>query len=92
MITDWDDAYANGDYIADAATYPELWATQSAKFRDELSGDNRARIDITYGNAPAKNMIFSCQSARQKVWSYSCMVATGRRLINPVGRIWRMVP
>ncbi|MBE70580.1 MAG: alpha/beta hydrolase [Thalassospira sp.] len=52
MITDWDDAYANGDYIADAATYPELWATQSAKFRDELSGDNRARLDIAYGNAP----------------------------------------
>ncbi len=52
MITDWDDAYANGDHIADAATYPELWATQSAQFRDELSSDDRARLDIAYGDAP----------------------------------------
>ncbi len=52
MITDWDDAYANGDYIADAATYPELWAAQSAQFRDELISRDGARLDISYGDAP----------------------------------------
>lgn len=52
MITDWDDAYANGDYIADAATYPELWAAQSAQFRDELISRDGARLDIAYGDTP----------------------------------------
>ena len=52
MITDWDDAYANGDHIADTATYPDLWATQSATFRKELINDDRARLDIAYGDAP----------------------------------------
>ena len=26
MITDWDDAYANGAYISGAADYPPKWA------------------------------------------------------------------
>jgi acetyl esterase/lipase len=52
MITDWDDAYANGDHIADAATYPALWATQSATFREQLIKDGRARLDVAYGDAP----------------------------------------
>lgn len=52
MITDWDDAYANGDHIADAATYPAVWAEQSAKFREQLLSDNRAELDVSYGDAP----------------------------------------
>jgi hypothetical protein len=54
MITDWDDAYANGDYIADAGTYPGMWAEQSAAFREALLSDNRAELDIPYGDAPCE--------------------------------------
>lgn len=51
MITDWDDAYANGDHIADAASFPGMWAEQSGQFRASLLADNRAELDIPYGNA-----------------------------------------
>ncbi|MEM7547801.1 MAG: alpha/beta hydrolase [Pseudomonadota bacterium] len=50
MITDWDDAYANRDHIADADGFPPRWAALSARFRDMLGA--RARIDIPYGEAP----------------------------------------
>ncbi|HBU99930.1 alpha/beta hydrolase, partial [Thalassospira lucentensis] len=49
MITDWDDAYANGDHIADASSYPGMWAEQSARFRDTLLATQRAELDIAYG-------------------------------------------
>ncbi len=49
MITDWDDAYANGDHIADASSYPGMWAEQSARFRDTLLATKRAELDIAYG-------------------------------------------
>ena len=49
MITDWDDAYANGDHIADANSYPGMWAEQSARFRDTLLATKRAELDIAYG-------------------------------------------
>ncbi len=88
MITDWDDAYANGDHIADAATYPELWATQSAKFRDELSSNDRARLDIAYGDASREKYDLFLPPARPRAWSSLYMAAIGRRLTNPAGRIW----
>ena len=49
MITDWDDAYANGDHIGDANSYPGMWAEQSARFRDTLLATQRAELDIAYG-------------------------------------------
>ncbi len=52
MITDWDDAYANGDYIADAGSYPGMWAKQSGQFRETLLNANRAELDIAYGDGP----------------------------------------
>jgi len=50
MITDWDDAYANGDHIADAGSYPGMWAKQSGQFRDALLSADRAELDIAYGD------------------------------------------
>lgn len=50
MITDWDDAYANGDHITDAGSYPGMWAKQSGQFRETLLNANRAELDIAYGD------------------------------------------
>ena len=46
---DWDDAYANGPYIARAETYPDRWADDAQAFRDQLSRENRAKLGIAYG-------------------------------------------
>jgi acetyl esterase/lipase len=43
-------AYANADFIADAASYPPRWAAEAATFRATLGA--RARIGIPYGPGP----------------------------------------
>ena len=50
MITDWDDAYANGAYIANAADYPPRWTKQAAAFRASLG--EQALLDQPYGSGP----------------------------------------
>ncbi len=50
MITDWDDAYANGPYVEGADDFDRIWAEKAAAFRDDLAGKNRARIGIKYGS------------------------------------------
>jgi acetyl esterase/lipase len=52
MIRDWDDAYANGDHIDGAADYPPFWQKQAAEFRDRLAAQDRAQLDISYGDHP----------------------------------------
>ena len=47
MITDWDDAYANGAHIPGADGFPPKWAAAAAAFRDGLGP--RAEIDLPYG-------------------------------------------
>lgn len=42
-----DEAYKNGDYIPDGASYPPRWAEKAAAFRAGL-GD-RAKLDLRYG-------------------------------------------
>lgn len=49
MITDWDDAYANGAYIPDADDYPADWARRAAAYRSEKVAEGRAMVDLTYG-------------------------------------------
>ncbi|MFA6154311.1 alpha/beta hydrolase [Mesorhizobium sp.] len=51
-IADWDNAYANGANIADSDRWPAAWAKPAQAFRDALSADGRARLDIPYGDAP----------------------------------------
>jgi arylformamidase len=53
MITDWDDAYANGAYIEGAGTYPPKWAAAAAAFRE---GWANADLDVRYG-AGARNTL-----------------------------------
>lgn len=45
---DWQDAFANADYIPDAASYPETWAKRAAAFRAAQAG----QLDIAYGDHP----------------------------------------
>ncbi|WP_339775994.1 alpha/beta hydrolase [uncultured Thalassospira sp.] len=49
MIKDWDDAYANGDHIENAASYPVTWAAAAADFRNNIPPYGRATFDVSYG-------------------------------------------
>jgi arylformamidase len=48
-ITDWDDAYANGANIPGAERWPAAWEKPSRTFREQMAGEQRARLDIAYG-------------------------------------------
>lgn len=54
MITDWDDAYANGAHIPGADGFVTSWEAKAPAFRAAL-GD-RARLDIAYGPAPRNRL------------------------------------
>lgn len=47
MITDFNDAYANGAYIPDAAGFPPRWASEALAFRQSMA--ERAQLDVPYG-------------------------------------------
>lgn len=51
---DFSRAYANADFIADAASYPPRWAAEAATFRATLGA--RARSGIAYGPGPRQVM------------------------------------
>lgn len=49
IITDWDDAYANGAHIRDGALYPARWAALAEDFRSRMRAAGRAELDLAYG-------------------------------------------
>ena len=49
-IADWDNAYANGANIAGSDRWPAAWAEPAQAFRNALSAEGRARLDIAYGD------------------------------------------
>ena len=49
---DWEDAFANGDYIPDGMTYPERWAARAAAYR----ATTQAELDLAYGTG-ARNTL-----------------------------------
>ena len=51
-IADWDSAYANGANIAGSDRWPAAWAEPAQAFRNALSAEGRARLDIAYGDGP----------------------------------------
>jgi len=51
-ITDWDNAYANGANIAGSDRWPAAWVGPAEAFRDTLSAEGRAKLDIAYGEGP----------------------------------------
>ncbi|MBZ9774935.1 alpha/beta hydrolase [Mesorhizobium sp. CO1-1-8] len=55
-IADWDSAYANGANIAGSDRWPAAWAEPAQAFRDALSAEGRARLDIAYGEGPRNRL------------------------------------
>ncbi len=51
MITDWDDAYANGAHIEAAQDYPARWALAAQQFREQMAAQQLVDIDIVYGDS-----------------------------------------
>lgn len=51
-IKDWDDAYTNGANIPHGEEWPQRWVAPSAAYREELAAEGRARLDLSYGDAP----------------------------------------
>ncbi len=49
MILDWDDAYPNSRHIPGAERYAPIWAARAAAFREQMTAQGRARLDIAYG-------------------------------------------
>lgn len=49
VISDWNDAYANGAYIQGAEQFPEQWTQRAVLFREEMVAASRARLDLGYG-------------------------------------------
>ncbi len=49
MITDWDDAYANGIYIPGADDIAAKWAVDAAAYKAEMTAKNRVMLDVSYG-------------------------------------------
>ncbi len=56
MIEDWDDAYANGAHIEDAADYPERWAAEALQFRQLMTQKQLADLDIGYGDSDRQRL------------------------------------
>jgi len=56
MIKDWDDAYANGAYIANAQDYPPRWAEWAQQMRAALGRAGRAELDLAYGPQPRQRL------------------------------------
>ena len=50
-MAELDDAYANAAHIPGSDAYPPRWAAAAAAFRDRLSAQGRARLDLRYGDS-----------------------------------------
>ena len=51
-ISDWEDAYANGVNIPRGDTWPNAWIESARAYREALAAKDRARLDLSYGDAP----------------------------------------
>lgn len=50
QVMDWDDAYANGANIAGGDRWPGVWVEPARAFRQLLETEDRARLDLRYGD------------------------------------------
>lgn len=55
-ITDWDDAYANRDYIPDADIFIGAWDRDAAAFRARMQAAGRMEEDVAYGPGDRNRM------------------------------------
>lgn len=49
---DWEDAFANADYIPDGMGYPDRWAARAAAYRQQTP----AELDLSYGPGPRNRL------------------------------------
>ena len=49
MITDWDDAYANGIYIPNADDIAAKWEVDAAAYKADMTAKGRVMLDVPYG-------------------------------------------
>lgn len=56
MITDWDDAYANGAHIPGADDITAKWEVDAAAYKAEMIAKDRVLLDIPYGPHPREAM------------------------------------
>lgn len=55
-ITDWTDAYTNGDHIAQGDTYLARWTEAAADFRGRIAELGSAWFDLDYGPKPRNKL------------------------------------
>lgn len=55
-VRNWDKAYANGINIAGGDGYPAAWAESAKAFRETMTSQGRARLDVAYGPG-ARNVL-----------------------------------
>ncbi|UDL90363.1 alpha/beta hydrolase [Mesorhizobium sp. PAMC28654] len=65
-ITDWDNAYANGANIAASDCWPAAWVEPAQAFRDALSAEGRARLDVAYGDRTRNRLDLFLPAAEPK--------------------------
>ena len=51
-IQDWDNAYANGPNIPGGERWPGLWVEPAENYRKAMLSEQRAVLDIPYGDGP----------------------------------------
>lgn len=60
-VTDWNDAYMNGAYIANADSYPPMWQADASAFRNSWADKE---LDIAYGQSERQRMDLFLPEAR----------------------------
>lgn len=50
-VSDWNDAYANTANIPGGTAWPEAWAGPALAYRNHMAAQNRAKLDLEYGQA-----------------------------------------
>ena len=56
MIGDWDNAYANGPNIPGGERWPGLWVEPAENYRKAMLAEQRATLDIPYGDGPRRRL------------------------------------
>ena len=56
QILDWDNAYTNGANIPGGDRWPQAWVGPAQAYRDAMLAEDRARLDIAYGDKPRNRL------------------------------------
>lgn len=65
-MINWDDAYTNGAYIADGASYPAKWLKLAEEFRQSAMNADRCQLDGPYGERPRNKLDLFLPQGRPK--------------------------